>query len=65
MFFSVHAQKRNAGGKHEDGGRHQDKNLMHWFGLIIWLEKELGAELHPFSNGISFPPTKLKKTDIT
>ena len=42
--------KRNAGGKDQDGGRHQDENLMHWLGLLIgWLESESGAELYTLS----------------
>ncbi len=35
---------------YHDGGRHQDENLMHWFGLLIqWLESESGAELYTLS----------------
>jgi hypothetical protein len=50
FMLKKYLDKRNAGGKHQDGCRHQDKSLMHWFGLLIsWLESESGAELYTLS----------------
>ncbi len=42
--------KKNAGVECQDGGRHEDENLMHWFRLLInWLDSESGAELYTLS----------------
>ena len=36
------------GGKHQDGGRHQDKNLMHWFGLLFGWNQSQVQNYTPF-----------------
>ena len=42
--------KKRPGSKHQDGGRHQDEQMMHWFNLLImWFESESGAELYTLS----------------
>ena len=43
-------KKKRPGSKHQDGGRHQDEQMMHWFNLLImWFESESGAELYTLS----------------